>query len=50
MEEGGTKLSRVFLKKSEISRKAVYLNKSLIFPEKCQEFDVSGWGVRFYFS
>ena len=36
MEEGGTKLSRVFLKKSEISRKAVYLNKSLIFPEKCQ--------------
>ena len=35
MEEGDTKLSRVFFcKKSEISRKAVYLNKSLIFPEK----------------
>ena len=34
MEEGDTKPSRVFCKKSEICRKAVYLNKSLIFPEK----------------
>ena len=36
MEEKDKAEHSFFCKKSEISRKAVYLSKSLIFPEKCQ--------------